>query len=67
MVDVRLEKEWTDDAGIVHSAGATVDVDAATLAELQGQGIVGGEKAGWVGATGGGEGTDWVGATGNPT
>jgi hypothetical protein len=67
MVDVRLEKEWTDGAGVVHSAGSTVDVDAATLAALQAEGIVGGEKTDWVGATGAKEGAEWVGATGDPT
>jgi hypothetical protein len=67
MVDVRLEREWTDGDGVGHSAGDTVDVDAATLADLQAQGIVGGETTDWVGPTGGKEGTDWVGATGNPT
>lgn len=67
MVDVQLVKDWTDETGVGHSAGETVDVDAATVAELQAKGIVVSEKPGWVGATDGKDGTDWVGATGNPT
>lgn len=51
MVDVRLEKSWTDADGVTHPAGETVDVDAATLATLQADGTVK-------------EGTDWVGMTG---
>jgi hypothetical protein len=52
MVYVRLEKEWTDAQGVTHGAGDSVDVDAATLASLQQDGIVGGEKAAWAGPTG---------------
>ena len=60
MVYVRLEKEWTDGEGLGHSAGEMVDVDAATLADLQAKGIVG-EK----GESGGGASTEWLGPTGN--
>jgi hypothetical protein len=54
MVYVRLEKDWTDQAGVAHAAGASVDVDAATLAQLQADGTVAGdgaEAARWVGPT----------------
>ena len=54
MVDVRLEQDWTDGAGVTHLAGETVDVDAATVATLQAGGIVKEPVAG----------TDWVGMTG---
>ena len=47
MVQARLEKAWTDSAGKTHSAGESVDVDAATLADLQEKGIV----ANWAGPT----------------
>ncbi|MEU4567187.1 hypothetical protein [Micromonospora sp. NPDC023956] len=58
MVYVRLNAEWTDTDGVNHAAGETVDVDAATLAELQAAGIVTeGPKSG------GGETTEWVGPT----
>lgn len=40
MVYVRLELAWTDEAGTYHPAGAMVDVDAATLATLQEEGVV---------------------------
>ncbi|GAB2940537.1 hypothetical protein GCM10027280_31290 [Micromonospora polyrhachis] len=63
MVYVRLDGEWTDGDGVSHSAGEMVDVDAATLAKLQAEGIVGGEKTDWAGPTGGKEGTDWAGPT----
>ncbi|HEX5597494.1 MAG TPA: hypothetical protein VFX61_15985 [Micromonosporaceae bacterium] len=60
---VRLEKEWTDAAGKTYAAGDTVDVDAATLAELQASGIV--SEANWAGPTGGADaGTNWAGPTG---
>ncbi|HTF10137.1 MAG TPA: hypothetical protein VK659_18390 [Asanoa sp.] len=53
MVFVRLEKDWTDSSGVEHAAGASVDVDAATLAQLQAKGIVSDTEAqGWVGPTG---------------
>ncbi|TDC81299.1 hypothetical protein E1193_15100 [Micromonospora sp. KC606] len=66
MVYVKLEGDWTDGDGVTHSAGDSVDVDAATLAVLQAEGIVsegsGGGKDGtdWAGPTG----TDWAGPTG---
>ncbi|MEV4628303.1 hypothetical protein AB0J90_18730 [Micromonospora sp. NPDC049523] len=59
MVYVQLVQGWTDDAGVNHSAGESVDVDAATLARLQAEGIVGETGSG----TGGGADTDWVGPT----
>ncbi|TDC37139.1 hypothetical protein [Micromonospora sp. KC213] len=69
MVYVKLESDWTDGDGVTHPAGDSVDVDAATLAMLQAQGVVsegsGGGKDGtdWAGPTG----TDWAGPTGtNP-
>ncbi|MGC4852339.1 hypothetical protein ACLQ24_02830 [Micromonospora sp. DT4] len=40
MVYVKLESDWTDGNGVDHSAGESVDVDAATLATLQAEGIV---------------------------
>ncbi|MEH1168402.1 hypothetical protein V6V47_23755 [Micromonospora sp. CPCC 205539] len=40
MVYVKLESDWTDGNGVSHSAGDSVDVDAATLATLQAEGIV---------------------------
>jgi len=59
VVYVRLEQDWTDPQGNQHQAGAMVDVDAGTLAQLQADGIVG--ETEWVGPSGGGGGTDWVG------
>ena len=59
MVYVRLEQGWTDDEGANHAAGEMVDVDAATLARLQAEGIVGEEGDG----KGGDEGARWVGPT----
>ncbi|MFC0003343.1 hypothetical protein [Micromonospora siamensis] len=56
MVYVKLEGDWTDSSGVTHSAGESVDVDAATLAELQAEGLV--SEGG-----GGKDGTDWVGPT----
>jgi hypothetical protein len=56
MVYVRLAKDWTDGNGTKHSAGDMVDVDAATLAELEASGIVegpGGSTEAWPGPTGG--------------
>ncbi|SCE89874.1 hypothetical protein GA0074695_1994 [Micromonospora viridifaciens] len=67
MVYVKLESDWTDADGVAHSAGESVDVDAATLAALQAEGIVsegsggGKESAKWVGPTGAT--TNWVGPT----
>lgn len=65
MAEVRLDKEWTDPAGVTHAAGDTVDVDEATLAELRDAGVVGDvTDAGWAGPTfagddtGGGESDD---------
>jgi hypothetical protein len=55
MVFVRLNGDWTDGDGVSHSAGEMVDVDAATLAVLQSEGIV------TEGSGGGKEGTDWAG------
>ncbi|MFU8849928.1 hypothetical protein ACNAW0_02900 [Micromonospora sp. SL1-18] len=71
MVYVKLERDWTDAAGVAHSAGESVDVDAATLAKLQAQGTVsegsgdGEESANWAGPTGAT--TDWAGPTGATT
>jgi hypothetical protein len=62
MVHVRLDQQWTDPDGNTHAAGDTVDVDAATLADLQQKGIVQ-EGTEWAGPTGT-EGTDWAGPTG---
>jgi hypothetical protein len=66
MVYVRLEQEWTDSAGNTHQAGEMVDVDAATLAELEAGGIVEEPDGGWPAPTGGGGGTDggWPAPTG---
>ena len=50
MVHVKLDKAWTDGAGTTHSAGESVDVDAATLADLQEKGIVSDAKK-WAGPT----------------
>ncbi|MEU5790994.1 hypothetical protein ABZ754_25135 [Micromonospora purpureochromogenes] len=61
MVYVNLESDWTDGDGVAHSAGESVDVDAATLAVLQAEGIVS-EQSG-----GGKDGTDWAGPTGTTT
>ncbi|TDB72162.1 hypothetical protein [Micromonospora sp. KC721] len=58
MVYVKLESDWTDGDGVTHSAGDSVDVDAATLAMLQAQGVVS------EGSGGGKDGTDWAGPTG---
>lgn len=65
MVYVQLDQDWTDRDGQTHPAGTTVDVDAATLARLQAEGLVadpGEYGTDWVGPTGGT--TDWVGPTG---
>ena len=40
MVYVKLQSDWTDGNGVSHPAGDSVDVDAATLATLQAEGIV---------------------------
>jgi hypothetical protein len=40
MVNVRLEHAWTDPTGAKHPRGAAVEVDAATLAELEAKGTV---------------------------
>jgi hypothetical protein len=40
MVYVRLAREWVDGTGASHSAGDMVDVDAATLAQLEESGVV---------------------------
>ena len=70
MVFVRLEKDWTDNSGVEHAAGASVDVDAATLAQLQADGTVGDTEAqGWVGPTAPPADTKaqgWVGPTAPP-
>lgn len=55
MVYVKLESDWTDADGVAHSAGESVDVDAATLAALQADGIVS------EGSGGGKDTTDWAG------
>ncbi|PZM96392.1 MAG: hypothetical protein DIU79_05190 [Actinobacteria bacterium] len=74
MVYVRLDAEWTDDKGVTHAAGDMVDVDAATLANLEARGIVRGidlgrgdfkgrkDPAGWAGPTS--EPQGWAGPTG---
>jgi hypothetical protein len=64
MVYVQLDGDWTDGEGVNHSAGESIDVDAATLARLQAEGIVSESGSG----SGGGEAhTDWLGPTGtNP-
>jgi hypothetical protein len=69
MVYVRLEGDWTDPQGNLHRAGETVDVDAATLAQLQASGLVsepgsGAGTSGWVGPTGDRP-AGWVGPTGD--
>jgi hypothetical protein len=67
MVYVRLEQEWTDGAGVSHSAGESVDVDAATLATLQAEGIVGEVRAEWAGPTSDDTvSTQWAGPTSAP-
>ncbi|WP_319458744.1 hypothetical protein [Micromonospora sp. RTP1Z1] len=63
MVYVKLESDWTDADGVNHSAGESVDVDAATLAALQADGIVsegssGKDTTGWAGP---GSTTAWAG------
>jgi hypothetical protein len=58
MVYVQLEHDWTDANGVTHAAGEQVDVDAATLAKLQAEGIVGGETTNWAGP---GSTTSWAG------
>lgn len=60
MVYVKLESDWTDGDGVVHTAGESVDVDAVTLATLQAEGIVS------EGSTSK-DGTDWAGPTGTTT
>ncbi|MGR6321179.1 hypothetical protein Q2K19_19865 [Micromonospora soli] len=61
MVYVKLDSDWTDADGIGHVAGESVDVDAATLAVLQAEGIVS------EGSGGSKDGTDWAGPTGTTT
>lgn len=51
MAEVRLDKEWTDPAGVTHAVGDTVDVDEQTLAELREAGIVGDVADAWAGPT----------------
>ena len=51
MVHVKLAKAWTDGSGTTHSAGESVDVDAATLADLQEKGVVSDAQQ-WAGPTG---------------
>ena len=68
MVYVQLAQDWTDDAGIAHHSGDTVDVDPVTLAKLEAAGIV------WRGPTGDDDqpnaaslkSTDWRGPTTEP-
>lgn len=63
MVYVRLEREWTDGNGKTHPAGSTVDVDPATLAKLEADGVV----AESVNPDGGQVNPDsWIGITGTP-
>jgi hypothetical protein len=59
MVQARLEKSWTDDSGKTYSAGESVDLDAATLAELQEKGIV----KSWAGPTSSQPTSKWAGPT----
>ncbi|MFE9652246.1 hypothetical protein [Micromonospora sp. NPDC006431] len=54
MVYVKLESDWTDADGVAHAAGDSVDVDAATLATLQAEGIV-------IEGSGGDDTSDWAG------
>lgn len=61
MVHVHLEREWTDEEGVTHSAGSTVDVDAGTLARLEAAGVVADPQ--WIGPTGD---PRWIGPTGDP-
>ncbi|MEU4639594.1 hypothetical protein ACIBTZ_05595 [Micromonospora sp. NPDC049460] len=56
MVYVMLQSDWTDSNGVSHFAGDSVDVDAATLATLQAQGIVSEQSGG-----GSKDGTEWAG------
>lgn len=63
MVYVMLQKEWTDGNGVTHLAGDSVDVDAATLAALQAEGIVS-EQAGSGNGGGTKDGSEWVGPGG---
>lgn len=68
MVYVRLDQDWTDAEGDQHSAGDMVDVDAATLAQLQADGVVVDPAGGgWVGPSGGAgtTGGGWVGPSGD--
>jgi hypothetical protein len=67
MVHVQLDKEWTDASGTTHAAGDSVDVDAATLADLQEKGVVS-DAANWAGPTAPPkDGTDaWAGPTSAP-
>jgi hypothetical protein len=76
MVYVRLAQDWTDAGGVAHTAGAMVDVDAVTLAELEASGVVtesdpppalggdgGSTDTGWAGPSDGDGSTDtgWAG------
>ncbi|BCJ61112.1 hypothetical protein [Micromonospora endophytica] len=63
MVYVMLQQEWTDGNGVTHLAGDSVDVDAATLADLQAQGIVS-EQVDGGGGGGGKDGGEWAGPGG---
>jgi hypothetical protein len=77
MVNVRIDREWTDGDGAGHAAGDTVDIDAATLARLEADGVVTskpgpGDRGNdpWPGETGtdpkrpGGTAAEWAGETG---
>jgi len=57
MVQVKLERDWTDGTGASHAAGDLVEVDTVTLAELEATGVV---KTDWAGPTGT---KDWAGPT----
>jgi hypothetical protein len=62
MAEVRLDKEWTDPAGVTHAAGDTVDLDERTLAELREAGVVGDAADAWAGPTFAGDDTDGAGS-----
>jgi hypothetical protein len=40
VVRVLLERDWTDDDGVAHSAGDVVNVDWETMRRLEQEGVV---------------------------